>query len=154
LFAFLLNCAENDPFIPLHSSNRNPRQAALETILSCYAEHPEILTFIMDRAKHDSDGRVRSYILSKLPVYWKEDPSVFDFLCQQAVLDSYQIGKVKRPNPRKAALESLLTHYSSHPKTFEQLCDRALNDPDEQLREWAQEQLAKWENIKEPDKIQ
>jgi hypothetical protein len=31
--------------------------------------------------------------------------------------------------------------------------DRALNDPDEQLREWAEEQLAKWENISDLDTI-
>jgi hypothetical protein len=36
-----------------------------------------------------------------------------------------------------------LTHYSTHPKTLKLLLlgDRALNDPDEQLREWAREQL-------------
>ena len=33
------------------------------------------------------------------------------------------------------------------PKTFELLCDRAENDPDEQLRQWAQEQL-KMQNVK------
>jgi len=33
------------------------------------------------------------------------------------------------------------TYNSTHPKTIELLRDRALNDPDEQLREWAQEQL-------------
>jgi uncharacterized protein (DUF2062 family) len=34
-----------------------------------------------------------------------------------------------------------LTHYSTYPKTLELLHDRAINDPDEQLQEWAQEQL-------------
>jgi len=34
-----------------------------------------------------------------------------------------------------------MTYYSTYPKTLELLRDRALNDPDEQLREWAQEQL-------------
>ncbi len=36
----------------------------------------------------------------------------------------------------------LLTHYPTHPKTLELLRDRAENDPNEQLREWAEEQLA------------
>jgi len=154
LFTFLLDRAENDPFVPLHSSSRNPRQAALETILDCYTEHPNALAFIMNRAENDSDGRVRSYILSKLPIYWEEEPSVFDFLCQRAVSDAYQTDEVKRLNPRKAALESLLTHYPTNLKTLELLRDRALNDPDEQLREWAKEQLAKWENINGLDTIQ
>ena len=38
-------------------------------------------------------------------------------------------------------MEALLTHYLAHPKTIELLRDRAINDPDEQLREWAQQQL-------------
>jgi hypothetical protein len=33
----------------------------------------------------------------------------------------------------------------THPKTFALLHDRALNDPDDQLRTWAQEQLQKLE---------
>jgi hypothetical protein len=44
--------------------------------------------------------------------------------------------------------------YLTTPKILELLCDRTTNDPDQKLREWAQEQLAKWENIKESDKIQ
>jgi len=43
-------------------------------------------------------------------------------------------------------LKTRLTHYP-HPKTFELLRDRAENDPDEQLREWAEEQL-KMQNVK------
>lgn len=35
------------------------------------------------------------------------------------------------------------THYSAYPQTLEMLHDRAINDPDEQLREWAREQLEK-----------
>jgi hypothetical protein len=35
----------------------------------------------------------------------------------------------------------LCTHFSTHPKTIELLRDRDINDPDEQLRQWAQEQL-------------
>lgn len=30
-----------------------------------------------------------------------------------------------------------------HPKTIELLRDRAINDPDEQLREWAKKELEK-----------
>jgi hypothetical protein len=45
----------------------------------------------------------------------------------------------------RKALEALLTHYPNHPKTLELLRDRAGNDPDEQLREWAKEQLEKME---------
>jgi hypothetical protein len=33
----------------------------------------------------------------------------------------------------------------THPKTLELLYDRAINDPDEQLQEWAQQQLERHE---------
>ncbi len=46
-------------------------------------------------------------------------------------------------NPRQIALKALLTHYSTHPKTLELLRDRAANDPDKQLRQWAEEQLSR-----------
>lgn len=38
-----------------------------------------------------------------------------------------------------------LNQYLTYSKKIELLRDRALNDPDEQLREWAQEQLEKLE---------
>ena len=44
-------------------------------------------------------------------------------------------------NPRLIATQGLVRYYPTHPKTIELLRDRAINDPDEQLREWAQEQL-------------
>jgi hypothetical protein len=42
-------------------------------------------------------------------------------------------------------LEAILKNYPEHPKTLELLIDRANNDPDEQLREFAKRQLAKLE---------
>jgi REP element-mobilizing transposase RayT len=43
--------------------------------------------------------------------------------------------------------QHILPVLSTHPKTLKLLRDCALNDPDEQLREWAQEQL-KIQNVK------
>ncbi|NJL55251.1 hypothetical protein HC928_08740 [bacterium] len=51
-------------------------------------------------------------------------------------------------------IADLFTYYSAHPKILELLRDRALNDSDEQLREWAKEQLDKWDNIKDSDNNQ
>lgn len=39
------------------------------------------------------------------------------------------------------ALQLLLQHYPTHPKPIEILHDRALNDPDKYLREWAEEEV-------------
>ncbi|GET42578.1 hypothetical protein [Microseira wollei] len=40
-----------------------------------------------------------------------------------------------------------MTHYPTNPETLELLRDRGANEPDEQLRDWAQEQL-KIQNVK------
>ncbi|MDX2230458.1 MAG: hypothetical protein NW220_12530 [Leptolyngbyaceae cyanobacterium bins.349] len=37
----------------------------------------------------------------------------------------------------------MISYRSDYPKTLELLRDRAINDLDEQLRQWAQEQLEK-----------
>ena len=42
---------------------------------------------------------------------------------------------------RKKVMDKIFHQYPTHPKTLEMLRDRAENDPDEELREWAQEQL-------------
>ena len=46
-------------------------------------------------------------------------------------------------NPRIIALKGLCRHYFTQSKTLELLHDRIINDPNEQLRQWAQEQLEK-----------
>ena len=54
--------------------------------------------------------------------------------------------KFKFPNnPRQTALEIMLKQYPDRPKTLEILRDRAQNDRDQQLREFAQKKLAKLE---------
>jgi hypothetical protein len=73
--------------------------------------------------------------------YFNQALGIFDLLCQVVTQDPYQRKKDWQNNPRQTALDGLLTNYPTHPKTLELLRDRAANDPDEQLREWAQEQL-------------
>ncbi len=73
--------------------------------------------------------------------FWKDTPGIEDFWGQIVTDDPFERDKYWEGNPREIALNALLTHYSTYPKTLELLRDRALNDPDEQLREWAQEQL-------------
>ncbi|MBD0388783.1 MAG: hypothetical protein ICV54_20330, partial [Nostoc sp. C3-bin3] len=43
------------------------------------------------------------------------------------------------------ALETIIEQYPHHPQTVPLLSDRANNDPDEQVREYAQKKLKQWE---------
>ena len=49
------------------------------------------------------------------------------------------------PNPRRVALEIIIKQYPQHEKTLPLLRDRAENDPDEQVREYAQKKLKEWQ---------
>jgi hypothetical protein len=46
-------------------------------------------------------------------------------------------------NPRQTALEAILEHYRDKPQTLELLKTVSNNDPDEQLKGFAKEELAK-----------
>jgi len=46
-------------------------------------------------------------------------------------------------NPRQLALEIIIKQYPHHPQTLSLLSNRAENDSDEQLREFARQKLAK-----------
>lgn len=84
---------------------------------------------------------------------WKDDPSLIKLFSEVTVENPFEsmdaqgsgIGHAVE-NPRQVALQVLCTYHSNHPKTIALLHDRALSDPDEQLRKWAQEQLAIQQN--------
>ncbi len=85
---------------------------------------------------------VRVSSIKNLPKLWKNTSEMFEFLYSRTVEDPFERNEsFNEDNPRIAALKALLNNYPTHPKTLELLRDRAINDPDEQLREWAQQQL-------------
>ena len=51
-------------------------------------------------------------------------------------------------NPRQTTLEAIVEQYPDHPQTLQLLQDRAENDSNEQLQEWAKEKLQQLENNK------
>ncbi|KAM3098991.1 NACHT domain-containing protein, partial [Phormidesmis sp. 146-35] len=73
--------------------------------------------------------------IESIAYHYKDIPHSFEFLLHCAKDSSRDF--------RIIVLENIIRYYSNHPKTIELLHDRSLNDPDEQLRKWAQEQLEK-----------
>ena len=82
---------------------------------------------------------------------------MFEFLCDLAVNEpfkhsylnerfkySYRIYPWRVKNPRQTALEAIIEQYPDRPQTLLLLRDRAENDPDVQLREFARKQLLNW----------
>ena len=70
---------------------------------------------------------------------------MFEFLCNCALNDPFERKEYWGNNPRQLALQIIIKQYRDHPKTLPLLQDRAENDPDEKVREFAQKKLAKLE---------
>ncbi|MGB7443405.1 MAG: HEAT repeat domain-containing protein [Coleofasciculaceae cyanobacterium] len=89
----------------------------------------------------DQHGSVRWAAVQELARGWKDEPWLFELLHHVALNDPFERKKDLEINPRKTALEMLIEQYPNHPKTLPLLQDRAKNDPDEQVREFAQKKL-------------
>lgn len=118
------------------------RQAAIKSLAEYYRDDSE--TFVLLKSLlQDQDPYVRGETAKTLANYFTQTSEVFDLLCIAIAQDQFRRENETQWNPRKVMLEALLTHYPTHSKTIELLHDRAINDPDEQLREWAQQQVDK-----------
>lgn len=84
--------------------------------------------------------------------HWTNSSELLELLLKVAFENSLDVtnfsygDSILVDSPRRTAMLALLTRFSTHTKTIKLLRDRAINDPDEQLREWAQEQLQQMEN--------
>ena len=103
---------------------------AVEMIAKYFSEHPQTREFI-------AEVIVRENVVAQLlhnPILLFNKLNIFDRLMSLNRAHSEWL-------VRRISLELILKDYSTHPKTLELLHDRATHDPNEQLREWAQEQL-------------
>ncbi len=72
---------------------------------------------------------------------WKKDPDIIQLLLQIAVQDPFNREKEQQDNPRQISLQALLSQAPTDPRVIELLRDRAENDGDETLRDWAKKKL-------------
>jgi predicted NACHT family NTPase len=145
---------KNDPeTLPLlkqlaqSDDNSEVRQTAVLEIVKGWKDDPETLPLLKQRAQSHDNGGVRCGAVRKIVRGWKDDPKIFQWLCNIAINDPFERQSKFPDNPRKVALEMMLKQYSDRPKTLEILRDRFANDPDEQVRNFAQKQVAKLENL-------
>jgi hypothetical protein len=72
---------------------------------------------------------------------------MFEFLCNRALNDPFERKEDWENNPRQLALEIIIKQYPNHLQTLPLLHDRAENDPDENVREFATEELKNWVDV-------
>jgi predicted NACHT family NTPase len=118
----------------------------LRALSEYWSNDLDTLSILKRLAQQGNNSNLRLNALLAIIQFWRDIPGTTEFLCGIVINDPFVREKYWEGNPRQIALDALLTHYATHPKTLELLHDRAINDPDEQLREWAQEQLQQIEN--------
>ncbi|MBD2344403.1 HEAT repeat domain-containing protein [Anabaena subtropica] len=120
----------------------NVRQAALQELARGFPDDPDTLPILKKRAMTDKHLDVRHTALQELTRSFKDDPSIFEVFYHCAVNDPFTREYNFQHNPRQLALETIIEQYPHHPQTLQLLRDRANNDPDEQVREFAAKKLA------------
>ncbi len=136
ILPILKQCAQYD-------DDSDVREVAVLELARGWKDDPETLSILKQRAQYDDDFTVRFLALTELAYGWKDEPEIFEWLCDIAINHSFERQYSFQGNPRQTALEIMLKQYSDRPKTLEILRDRFVNDPDEQVREFAEKQLAK-----------
>jgi energy-coupling factor transporter ATP-binding protein EcfA2 len=128
--------------IDLNDPDKWVRRAAVKSIGEHYHTKSEILNWLQDRALNDREARVRSVAVESCAKYYIQVDGVFELLCQVASQDPYR-GSSNFWNPRQTALKALVKHDIQRSEVIELLRDRSIQDPDEKLRKWANNQLKK-----------
>ncbi len=117
------------------------RRTAMEELARGWKDDPDTLILLKNRAQNDTDFFVRGGAVEELALGWKDAPGMFEWLCDRAVKDPFTSDNWFRCHPRKTALEAIVRYYHDHPQTLDLLRDRADNDPDEQVRNFAKNLL-------------
>ncbi|HEY9710482.1 MAG TPA: hypothetical protein V6D48_19900, partial [Oculatellaceae cyanobacterium] len=111
-----------------------------------WKDDPQILPILKTCARLDIDWRLRHGAVEELALGWKDEPWLFEFLCDRALNDPFERKEDNEDNPRQLALEIIIKQYRDHPQTLPLLQDRAEHDPDEKVREFAKKKLENWSN--------
>ena len=129
------------------------RYSAIQTLARNFKADSDILDCLKQCIQFDECWNVRCKALKELANSCKDNPSLFEFFSDIAANDPFkptvcedELAEYLETNPRQTALEAILENYPNHPKTLPLLRDRAENDPDENLREFAQKKLQEWDN--------
>jgi predicted NACHT family NTPase len=125
--------------------DRVVRRVAVRELARGWQSDPNILPMLKTLAQSEVDRLLRITAMEELAWGWKDEPGMFEFLCDHALHDPFEREYDFESNPRQTALKAIAQNYPHHPQTLELLRDRAQNDADPQVREFAQEQLAKQE---------
>jgi hypothetical protein len=130
------------------NKNSSVREELIIKILDLNSlnNHLDIFELLRCCIQSDRSWRVRCVAIQQILKVWAKTSDLTNLLINTILSDPFKKKFDRQVSPQFVAIQGLLEYYPTHPKTLELLHDRALNDPDEQLRQWAQEQLQQMEN--------
>ncbi|BAZ48133.1 hypothetical protein NIES4103_07380 [Nostoc sp. NIES-4103] len=120
------------------------RQAALQELARGFKDDSDTLPILKKRVASDKSSDVRHTALQELARGFKDEPGIFEVFYNCAMNDPFVREYNFQDNPRKVALEAIIEQHLQHPQTLLLLHDRAENDSDEQVREFANKKLAEF----------
>ena len=119
------------------------RGAALKAIAQSWKDDPDTLPWLKLCAQHSDKDHMRSAAATALVDGWKDDSQTFDLLCHIAMHDRFQRKYDFQDNPRQTVLEAILKNYPDRPEIIDLLRDRSINDADEKVQKFAEQELSK-----------
>ena len=121
------------------------RLSALQELVWGWKDDPETLPWLKQLAQSEDNGDVRRAAVQELARGWRNESGIFELLGDVAIHDPFDREDEWQDNPRQAALAATIELYPDRPETLELVRDRAQNDRDQKLREFAQEKLTQLE---------
>ncbi|MBD2516290.1 HEAT repeat domain-containing protein [Nostoc sp. FACHB-973] len=121
------------------------RLVTVQELAQSFKDDLDIKSFLQQCATQDGNWNVRSAAVEELAKYFKYQPELFEIYYNFAVNDPFERNENREINPRRIALEIIIKQFPQHDQTLPLLRDRAKNDPDEQVREFAQKKLKQLE---------
>jgi len=125
--------------------NGDVQPSAVQELARGWKDDPETLAWVKQLAQSDSNWAVRRAAVQELARGWRNESGIFELLCDVAINDPFDREDEWQDNPRQAALAATIELYPDRPQTLELVRDRAQNDRDQKLREFAQEKLTQLE---------
>ncbi|BAY90734.1 MULTISPECIES: HEAT repeat domain-containing protein [unclassified Tolypothrix] len=129
----------------IQDDNEYVRLVAVEELVCSFKDDPDTKSILKQQATQDNSASVRGAAVEELARSFQDDRDLFAIYYNCAVNDPFEVQPDYEGNPRKIALQIIVQHFPQHPDTLPLLRDRAANDPDEQLRNFAQNQLQQWQ---------
>jgi hypothetical protein len=125
--------------------NGDVQHSAVQELARGWKDDPETLAWVKQLAQSDSNWAVRRAAVQELARGWRNESGIFELLCDVAINDPFDREEDWQDNPRQTALAAMIELYPDRPQILELVRDRAQNDRDQKLREFAQEKLTQLE---------